>query len=69
MEERTIAVQGMTCGGCEERVSRSLQQVDGIRAAAADHQAGEVRIVSEPGEVPLEAVKQRIRATGYRAPA
>lgn len=69
MQERTIAVQGMTCGGCEDRVSRSLQQVGGIRAAAADHQAGEVRVIFDPSEVPLETIEQRIRETGYRTPA
>lgn len=69
MEQRTIAVQGMTCDGCEARVSRSLQQVDGIRAAAADHEVGEVRIAFEPGEVQLEAIKERIRETGYHTPA
>jgi copper chaperone len=68
-EERTIVVEGMTCGGCEERVSGSLQQLDGVRTAAADHQAGEVRVVFDPGETSPEAIAARVRETGYQTPA
>ncbi len=44
----TLHVEGMTCSGCEQRLSKALRRVDGVREAAADHRTGEVRVRFDP---------------------
>jgi copper chaperone CopZ len=59
-------VEGMTCGGCEERIAKVLERLDGVRQVAADHRRGHVRVGFDPGQVAPEAMAGRIEAAGYR---
>lgn len=48
----TLAIDGMTCEGCSSRVEEGLTELDGVREAEADHEAGRARVrVAEDGEV------------------
>lgn len=69
MEQRVIKVYGMTCTGCEQRISLSLSQLDGIRDITANHEAGEVRVLFDPASVPQAVIEGRIREAGYSVSA
>ena len=43
----TITVAGMTCDGCETAVENSLRNVEGVRKADADNEAGTVEVVTD----------------------
>ena len=43
-ETTTLAVGGMTCGGCAGNVQRALEAVAGVTAAAVDHVAGSASV-------------------------
>jgi copper chaperone len=58
-------VEGMTCTGCEQRVSGSVREFDGVRDVTADHQTGEVRVSFDPAALSQEAIAGRIRDLGY----
>jgi copper chaperone len=64
-EHRTIRVEGMTCTGCEQRVSGRVRELDGVRDVTADHQTGEVRVSFDPASLSQEAIAGRIRDIGY----
>jgi copper chaperone len=64
-EQRTVKVEGMTCTGCEQRLSSSLNQLEGIRDVTADHQAGEVHVIFDPASVSSAVIEGRIRDVGY----
>lgn len=65
-EMTTLDVIGMHCTGCEQRVSRVLAQLPGVRVKRVDHQRGEVEIRFNIGQTSLEDVRQRIEQLGYQ---
>lgn len=64
-EEEVLAVEGMTCGGCEHAVCASLQRLDGVIRSEADHRADRVVVRFDPEKVSEDEIKDRIRAAGY----
>ena len=60
-----LKVTGMTCGGCENSVRRTLQQLDGVEDVAASHTAGTVGVRFDPGKVTPSLLKERIELLGY----
>jgi copper chaperone CopZ len=55
----------MTCGGCENAVRRTLQQLDGVEDVSASHTAGTVGVRFDPGKVTPLRLKERIEMLGY----
>jgi len=44
MQEIIIKVNGMMCGGCENRVKNALSLVEGIQTVEADYNDGIIKI-------------------------
>jgi len=65
METADIRVDGMSCGGCEERLSAALARVAGVGTVAADHERGNVRVLFDPAKVELEKLREYIAACGF----
>ena len=63
MERATIAVSGMSCGGCEETVENTLRTLEDVRRAEVDHEADTVEVVHEQGAG--EDVQAAIERAGY----
>lgn len=59
---RTIEVDGMACGGCEDSVVDALSEVPGIESAEADHEAG---TASVEGDADDDALAAAIEEAGY----
>ena len=57
-----LAVDGMSCDGCEPAVVSTLDEVDGVEAATADHETDHVRIEGDPD--PNDAI-DAVEAAGY----
>ena len=47
MKELKIKINGMVCGGCENRVKIALSEISGVESVDADHNTGIVTIKSE----------------------
>lgn len=65
-EDQTLRVQGMTCTGCENRITGALGGVDGVVAATADHEQDTVALVHDSTPATGGAVHQAIEELGYR---
>jgi copper chaperone len=61
-----LTVTGMTCGGCENAVKRSLGQLRGVERVAASHVSQQVDVTFDGAQVSPAAVKAAIEALGYR---
>ena len=61
----TLTVTGMTCGGCENAVTRALLRADGVEAARASHTDNRVEVDFDPEKVTLDALKAKIAGLGY----
>jgi copper chaperone CopZ len=64
-EKLQLTVTGMTCGGCEQAVTRALQQVAGVRDVTASHLANAVAVTFDEATVTPQMIRDRIEALGY----
>lgn len=64
-EQLVLEVSGMSCGGCEERISTALSRLEGVRRISADHRSGQVRVAYDPVAVTAQTVRERIADMGY----
>ena len=62
-------VTGMTCGGCENAVTRALQQLPGVESVTASHAANRVAVTFDSARVTRAQLADRIEALGYRVAA
>ena len=63
--ERTIHVEGMMCGHCENAVKTALEKLEGVASAEADHEKGIARVVLKK-EVPNAILKKAVEDEGYQ---
>jgi copper chaperone CopZ len=63
MTTYTVAVEGMTCDGCERIVEREASAVEGVRDVDADADAD--RVVVTGSRDTIGPVCTTIRALGY----
>lgn len=64
MKELRIKINGMVCGGCENRVKTALSEIDGIESVDADHNTGMITIKSE-NDLNVAQIKERITDLGF----
>ncbi|MCW2765117.1 MAG: heavy metal-transporting ATPase [Nocardioides sp.] len=60
-----LAISGMTCASCANRIERKLNKLDGVRATV--NYATEKAKVSFPGSVSTDDLVATVRAAGYAA--
>lgn len=66
MDTLTLRVSGMTCGGCENAVRRTLMKLEGVGDVDASYREGLVRVRCDPTRVTRAVLAQRIESLGYR---
>ena len=59
MKETIIKVQGMVCGGCENRVKNALKNIVGVDEVIADHNKNIVKVITS-GSVSEDKMKDII---------
>ena len=64
MKELRIKINGMVCGGCENRVKTALLEISGVESVDANHNTGMVVVKAEK-DVELAQIKERIIDLGY----
>jgi len=63
--QKEIAVKGMTCTGCENRVQTALGALSGVEEPSADHEAGVVTLVLDTKVSGENVVSDAIEDLGY----
>ena len=61
----TFQVEGMHCDGCSSTITATLERLDGVVEASADHENGIAVAVYHPRKVELEDLKSNIEKLGY----
>ena len=64
MKETNLIVNGMMCGGCENRVKNAIKNIEGVKDVTADHNTGKVIVISN-NEVSEEIIKETLEDIGY----
>lgn len=63
----TIAVEGMSCGGCSASVQRALAGHPGVASASVSLTEKNATVRFDPAATSPDALVQTIRAIGYHA--
>ncbi len=61
----TLPVNGMTCGGCEQAITRVLGRLPGVTEAVASHRDATVRVTFDPAQVSQAEIERKIGGLGY----
>jgi copper chaperone CopZ len=63
---RTVfTVEGMHCDSCSSTITATLERIDGVTEASADHEKGLATAVYHPRKVKVEDLKEAIEKLGY----
>lgn len=65
MITETIDVQGMHCGGCEQRLRDALVALPGVVEAVPEHIGDLVDVTFDPAVVGVELIRQAILEAGF----
>ncbi|SES23696.1 copper chaperone [Gracilibacillus ureilyticus] len=63
--EKTLSVQGMSCGHCKMSVEGALKDLDGVSAAEVNLEAGSVDVTYDSEKVTVDAMIDAIEEQGY----
>ena len=64
MKELKLKIEGMDCGGCENRVKSALALIDGVESVDANHNTGIVTVKSKE-DLDISQIKEKIIDIGY----
>ncbi|WP_079708980.1 copper chaperone CopZ [Paraliobacillus ryukyuensis] len=65
MMEKTLNVQGMSCGHCKTAVEGALNNLEGVTSADVNLDAGTVDVAYDDAKVSFEAMKEAVEDQGY----
>lgn len=69
-QSRTVfTVEGMHCDACSTSIVATLEKVEGLDGASADHETGVAEAIYRPGKVDVDALKAEIEKLGYTVTA
>ena len=61
---KTLKIEGMMCEHCEARVKKTLEAIDGIESATADH-SNDRAVITLSKDVSDDVIKNAIEAQDY----
>ncbi len=61
-----LAVEGMTCTGCEQTITNSVKSVDGVQWVKAIHTDGKVTVALNKANPDTASIRQKISDSGYQ---
>lgn len=64
MKKLKFIVEGMICGGCEQRVRNALNTIDGVKNVIADHTSGLVEVTADDNIKKVD-LKEKIEDIGF----
>lgn len=65
METITLKVEGMTCGGCVNSVTKVLKPIPGVSDVLVTLQPGEAKVSFDPAKTNVAALRSAIEGAGF----
>ncbi len=65
MEQKTLNVQGMSCGHCVKAIEGSVGELAGVNSVKVHLQENKVDVEYDNAQVSLEKIKETIDDQGY----
>jgi copper chaperone CopZ len=60
-------VEGMTCGGCANKVQKAIESTGGVQNVVVDHKTGEAVVEGVDDQVNEDNIKNAVAQAGYTA--
>jgi copper chaperone len=67
METVKLPIEGMTCTGCVNSVTRVLTALPGVAAAEVSLTKARAKVTYDPAQTGVEAMRQAVERAGYKA--
>jgi copper chaperone len=67
VEQVTLKVTGMTCGGCVRSVKKVLESVPGVANAEVSLDQAEARVQFDPARADARRLAAAVESAGYQA--
>lgn len=64
-EQATLAITGMTCAACANRIEKGLGKLEGVDAANVNFAMETASVSYDPSRVGIGAMEETIRKLGY----
>jgi copper chaperone len=68
MNEITIEVGGMSCGGCARNVSKALKNLPGVSEVDVSLERDSATVRYDAAQVDVAAMRQAVEEAGFEAP-
>lgn len=65
MAQKTIEVEGMTCGHCKSAVEGALSELEGVKSADVNLDANNVNVEYDEAKVTEASMAEAIEDQGY----
>jgi len=65
IQKVNIEIIGMTCNSCEEHISYSINELDGILSVNSSYENGSSKVEFDKSKTSLEQIEKAINSTGY----
>nr|WP_231847022.1 copper chaperone CopZ [Oceanobacillus iheyensis] len=65
MVNKTLLVQGMSCGHCKQSVEGALNSVEGVSEVSVNLSTGEVNVSFDDNKVTTELLEDTVEEQGY----
>lgn len=65
MDNITLSISGMSCGGCTSSVTKVLQAIDGVSQVEVTLQPGQAKIEFDSAKAKIEDLRQAIESAGF----
>ena len=63
----TLAIKGMTCGGCVAAVKVQLKRTDGVSAYEVSLEKAEAEVTYDPARTEPKKIAESVSKTGFEA--
>lgn len=63
----TLAIQGMTCGGCVAAVNLQLKRTEGVTAYDVSYERAEAQVTYDPAKTSPDRIAESVSKTGFVA--
>ncbi len=63
----TLAIKGMTCGGCVAAVKLQLKKTEGVSQYDVSLEKAEAQVTYDPGKTEPKKIAESVSKTGFQA--
>jgi copper chaperone len=67
MQTVRLSIEGMTCTGCVNSVTRVLAALPGVAQADVSLTKARAKVTYDPAQTSVDAMKQAVERAGYKA--